>query len=535
LHCKERKSMENNIKSRHVFLYAFLIKPPVEGRKKQKDWFQKEYLNNSRHWQPWELSKDADFLSQADDYMVGQYFNKEARALFMQSDDKECRRYTYDKEVLRDTDYIIVCGGKEYHLPLEEVELFIFHDRVGVLKLQAANTAYEKIADIKIINDMGRRLSMPFLPRKGDSFDKGEYILCADKLGLKRRSGEACIIDFREYAEGWEEITPQLSLYEKAPLFIYALLAGEFGSQQGTYPKASELRKGEQLQSLIDDRMYLCSLIKDDNLSSVVNNEFENKEKKIVDNEEYEKTLYSLAFADNGAATCQNKQMRNALLKKAFYMRWSDLGTLYSVTNSAFLCITANDPDGEKNLPNSVYRPFIKEYVLIAILVLAQKLSITDFSERAAQSAGGAGKAGRLSDRQIDDITELHESYVDWSNKEYLLEVTEQEQGVDIYKLLREQLSVDVHMKKLREQLQDLYAVANVNQGIKLNHLAGLLAVTAILTDIVVNLRNFFINEGDKLTSDCYTGIMLVLFSVIIVCSICLFRRKIRKEKCVSR
>lgn len=148
----------------------------------------------------------------------------------------------------------------------------------------------------------------------------------------------------------------------------------------------------------------------------------------------------------------------------------------------------------------------------MAILVLAQRVSIEKFAQEAADVVRGAEQQGTLDDEQITEMMELHERYVTWQNQINLFEVTDQEQGVEMYALMRKQMGVEGRVKALAGQLDDMYAIANVDQNTNTNDTVAWFAILAI----VMNLASFvleltetgkalFVLEEGKLTTGLFT------------------------------
>ena len=505
---------ENSIKSYHVFLYPFLIKD--------------ESIKWGGNWNQWSISSIEDNPQTAmDDYMVGQYFNVEARNLFQNEEAEGCKRYKYNEKIVHESKYVIdtynsIDSNRNnfyiYKLPIRDIELFVFHNNVGILKIEIENRITDTLADIRRINEYGRRIILPYIPRANNEVDINGHILCAGKLGVEFKGNQRFVKNFRDCLNGWNKYS---CVDYKAPDFIYALLLGEYGNDiDDKLFEENVLNLREKMQADIDDRMYVCSLVKNDDLAKIAK-----RWEQLNINSKEQKEFYTLAYANDNEASCQNPKMRKKLLDKAVYTRWSDYGTLYSVTNSVFLCTTSTN---ESKIKESVIRPFITEYCLMVILVLAQKVSITDFSQQAAECSSNENL---LADKSI----RLHENYVRWDNREYLVEITEQEQGIDIYRLLQEQLGVQVRMERLQGQLQRLYTIANVKQGNKLNRIAANVSITAILlalfaifVDITLNLPNLFDGSDGRGNFDML-GYIIAAFLIVEIYESC--KKVIRCKK----
>ena len=508
--------MDKGVISTHTFIYPFTYGDDDSGSKKLK-----QYIDDNKECWTKNEGNNISFMGPEDRYMTGQYFNKEAGKLFHlwpkehdddgNEDNTACDIYSYNQDIVDKLTYYImhrhydydkkenVCH--KYRLRVHRITLFLFdkHDNAGILSIETyyrpddqddkarAKTFNEQLEDIKRINDYGRRVSLPFIIRgENPKID----LMCADEIGLIYKGSKDWVTNYRKMMEKWQD--KELADFFRPPDFILGLIygciseqsKGECKIESGDFPK---------IDYVIDDRMYLLCLIKNEYISKIAK-----KVDCLLDSEaEYDMTLkernkkqevlYSVEYADHYDPTCQNNVMREELLRKSTYTRWSDYGTIYSVTGNAFICMTSNND----NIKEKVYRPFLTEYYLMTVLVLAQKLSISVFADKAAKNATGAEKNGLLPSKQVNEIIGMHETFVSWYNQVYLLEATEQEQGIEVYDLLRKQFGVYTHMKSLKQQMADLYAVANVNQGSRLSGIAATFAILAVVIDVTLNLQNF--------------------------------------------
>ncbi len=485
--------------STHTFLWSFTF--DVDKRRR----LLRIYGQEDGVWKPdppMESKEGKDFL---DAYMVAQYFNRQAREIFCGENNPAapCCRFRYDPKRIVSFCYYIESGDFKYSLPVTDIRLFLFHS-CGILVFDTCNMEYGALEDIKRINDWGRRVRIPFMPRPTkEGLNETGFTLCADRLGIVCRDGhgqkDLFVEDFR--ARIGQTVRGALDEEERRALlgparFIYDILSN--GGTRVT---------DELIDAASDDRMFLVAMVKNVELAKLYKGvqavlddgaPWPPKEKDgtsvktSMTRDEMREHLYSLVFADQKDPTCQDKEMQQRLLEKALYRRWSGKDSLYAVTTLSFMCLT-----NKADIVDSVYRPFVTEYLDMAILVLAQRASMERFDTEAGRVVNGADTPGYLNSRQIQDIIDLHEQYVTWQNQVNLVELTDQEQGIDVYALLREQMGVEARTDRLDKQLEDMYAVANVNQNTKLSELAGIFAVVAILVDILVNLAT--LPNGDSM------------------------------------
>jgi hypothetical protein len=191
--------------------------------------------------------------------------------------------------------------------------------------------------------------------------------------------------------------------------------------------------------------------------------------------------------------SCVSRQMKKKLLKTSIYDRWIDYGTIQAMTHHSLVCITGMDPSPVVTIP------FITQYTQLAMLVLVQRAIILSISSEAAIVAKGlTDKDNEIEPEQIQKIEMLQSKYVKAQSQLLLSEVTVQEQGVEIYNLLKEQLYIEVDKAELDKQMSNLREVANIcndrwerQSDNKLNQnlsWLSLLAVTIAFTQTILVL-----------------------------------------------
>ena len=346
-------------KSVHIFAWPFRFQTEKKGslkRKiKQKGWREKSL--DFANLKDAEEVKDRDA---ADCFMLYQYLSQAARDLFIFNN--ICNLYEYPFESGRFYEYYIKKGNKKYVLPIASIELHVYDYGIGILFFEVWNEKYD-IDDIKQINDYGRRVSLPYLAK--------EKLLCADMLGIVIDGEVIQKTDFQDLAiKCIDKKLKDPNMALKQAGFLEDLLNCNLDhSGENNIPVISHT----------DDRMFVCSLIRDTRLSAMI----EGGMKK-------EELLYSILFIDPEDATCQNADMRKKLLEDAVYPRWSDYGTIYGATAYSLCCITSD----VAFINESVVRPFLVEYSYLVSLVLAQRIGIISFTARTGKAI--AGFSGRL-------------------------------------------------------------------------------------------------------------------------------------------
>lgn len=469
-----------NAKSSHLFAWSFKFDgdeafclPKTSGDLLRTGWKRKLFA----------ATKETDSAQAATNFMLHQYLSASARDIFIAEPWPEkneiCRVYTYPHP-LKDYDYLIETSGAQiFRLPIVDVELHVYNHGVGVLWLQLANDQYTDLADIKLINDLGRRISLPFVPcpyEKDDVVHRGD-MLCAEKLGIAAKDSKqmSYVTDYRALCNALPQVPQQMQTLQNHAQFLTELLHCRIGVPEGAQALVTTDFK---VRSFADDRMFTFCVIRDKVLSARLKTMDLQKNKMLLDE------LYQIAYVDPNSSSCPNAAMQKELLERALYPRWSAWGTVHLVTNYSMICITTDDACVNQN----VVKPFLVEYSYCISLVLAQRIGISEFSVKAGAVVKGVEQKGFIKSKKVKALIHLQERYITFKNQLLILKFTGQEQGIELYDLLQKQLLIHKEQAVLDEQLESLYEVTNVSNSNKLNNLALWFAIAAILVDVGINI-----------------------------------------------
>lgn len=429
-------------------------------------------------------SNGADFLDLKNHFMLNQYLTESAQDIFIRSEKEICEILDYHFEANDTYRYVIDCQKKEFRLPICSIELHLYHFGVGILLIEVLNEdgqgtlngvqgVTDSLAEIKMINEYGRRVMLPFLPT-----DKDGVILCAERIGIEN-SECGCYTDYRKIVRDLYDGAEKQSMTNVDALscradFLYALLNHDL----------RDIKKPEiEIKPYTDDRMFVACCIREDTLSAKIETYYKDDEEKKnlrFDSDQFEKELYSILYVDSADASCQNKKMRQELFEKSLYTRWSDWGTLWGITSYSMFCLTS----AYSGINDSVIRPFVVEYKYLISLVLAQRLGISNFSIQAGDIVKGVEKKGPISYRKTKKLINLQEQYITFKNQLLILEASCQEQGIEIYRKLQQQLLVAEEQEILDEQLESLYEVTNVSHGNFIGLLGLAIAAVTFFTEV---------------------------------------------------
>lgn len=124
-------------------------------------------------------------------------------------------------------------------------------------------------------------------------------------------------------------------------------------------------------------------------------------------------------------------------------------------------------------------------------LVIIQRASMLRFSGEVTKVSGLAGH--KRNEREVADrINSLYKEYIRFVNQIYFRDVTAQDQGIELYKMLTAQFESDAQIKDLDEEIGELYQYITLQidqkrneNGERLNKLAAIFLPASILTGLL--------------------------------------------------
>lgn len=354
--------------------------------------------------------------------------------------------------------YIIVVNQKEYTLDIESIDVNLYCFGLGILSIHLLNTDIRQSSpeDILKINQFGRRVMPPFYyeitnnPRKE----------LADLIKITWRDGESIEENFLSFKaeETWK---------------VGAIV--------------SELLKPLTVEPVIDDRMFtLCYYKNNEETARIANCSPLSKDfcrKDVNKGATCQDFWYKFVFVDGGdSATCYGDNLYKELLSKQTYSRWEHPleGTEYGVSRYSLVALTT------ETAPPFLLDYFETIYTRLAELVLCQRAALVLFSGKARELA-----ANGIIEDNVNLSTELSNKYIQFVNNFCFREVTAQDQGIELYSLLKTTLAMDSYEATLREQILQLHTmIQNISNnkmeknGLWLNKLAGSVIPITILASL---------------------------------------------------
>lgn len=375
-----------------------------------------------------------------------------------------------------------------FRLPMCDYEMHIYNGKVGFLFINCINLRFDEYMEIekmKMINDYGRRVEIPYIPTSG-------YGITADKLGIVSLNGnnnsfyyneENYVRDFQAYIEGYNNgINESTHHFYKPASFLSNVV---FDTNYATVTDC--VLKYLDVDKNTEERMFAMTLVNIPSLCERVKKIGGKEQDKAIEN------LYPVIFNDTDDASCQNTEMQNKLFKEAGNYRWTDWGTLHSITQYSFACITSIEWAFD-----SVALPFINIYTYLCSIVLAQRYLLLDFADKYTDIIIKGNKIGTL----IKD-------YAIFKNELLLTELSTQEQGIEIYRKMRKQMLVDSELEELESQMSYLNESVAYEFNNKMNFLTYYGVVLSIVLyfekPITKNLNALFEAVGIKHIADRFT------------------------------
>lgn len=498
---------ESKLYSHHIFIFPF--KWEQSGSEEQRfdiELFDKK-LNKDDQW------KENKFnLGQKDCYNEYNYFYRHVREiLYEKSDDlieeedktnDLIKHYEYKEENI--THYWIKVGAYTYKLEIDSIILNIYATGTGVLSFHLRNRDYDDSEDIIKINQYGRRIYPPFLNINDKKITERSFLDEDDDSGVPSvsRVELSCAIwlggaydspnndspyydDFRVYES--------CDNYKKGPFLIPKFIRGLF-EQNSTNrttdiiitPNKRDLRdktdkhKYVYMDTVLDDRMYVVCWFGDNVLSNKLKRISSYKEKRYSYSDDG--WWYRYVFVDGGALTLQDPFLMQDTLIKNSYTRWIDYGTLYGVSRYSFVALTSDFETLQNNYASFTVKHVQSIYYKIAELCLLQRASILSYSEELSDIVKNLN--GTI---DLEKVKGLYKRFMQFKTKICFDEVTAQDQGIEIYNLIRREMAIQLELESLEKRITEMYNYAAlVEQENEKKETKRLNKIAFVLTSLAV-------------------------------------------------
>lgn len=438
--------------SYHTFVFPFLFD---DGGKVSREDFRKCM---SPLWHPDFFDERDHFINR---YNQFHYFNVAAQnAMYNRNGADVVENYYYHFDAK--AEYVIRKStdnaNYEYRLNVNAVRLRLYNTNIGMLEFELENFRYSDYDDICRINEYGRRVYAPFLAPAGNGYS---CPICADEIilteaGREPMAGTPARAYYADQADETLLISPLTAL----------LSSGEYSVTN----RKEHDKKQFYIEPVIDDRMFTaCFYTAGGRVAEMTqwrdgNYRFMRDALTLAPDCKYNTAgqLYRLVFVDPGDPSCQSRTMLHDLLGKHIYHRWAESQTLTGITE--YSMVTAADTP-----PEHVVQAFLIEYIEMLVLVLAQRASLLVFERR-------------LSDASLEkqDIQKIQRDYTQFQSQLLLQEVTPQQQGIELYDMLRENLFINKEQKDIEAQISNLFIQRENETDRRQNTALNILAILTV-------------------------------------------------------
>lgn len=487
--------------SYHIFYFPFKWEiKELENRffSEQVDLSHIQYSPTSN----WERAPEPDPYERESLYNEKNYYYKFVHPILYDdpTNDSDLIRH-FEREELQDSSkniyYEIKVRKREkpYCLKVDAMNLNLYSTGVGFLSFYLKNEdeSQKEPEDILAINQYGRRILPPFFKDIARRDEIAESITIS---GLNNFES-----DYQETFTGYTTDD-----YWQPASFIQSLII--------------ELATNITIEPIIDDRMFVASWYKNDDLShrsANYFNTFMNNDKK---NNNF---WYRYLFVDGSWETCQNAKMKSDFLEKQTYTRWQQFGSLYGVSKYSMVCLTSN------TAPSFLFDNFQTIYARMIELVLMQRASMLRFS-------GEITKVSKLSNQEAavvsSRISSLYKEYIRFVNQIYFREVTAQDQGIELYTMLQNSLSMQKYIEDLDNEIEELHQYVSLMEDRERNRKATVLNTIAILFLPVTVLTGFWgMNNMKDVICDTDFHVQYLGLIISIVCALAFILFYKRKNK----
>lgn len=494
--------------SYHIFYFPFkwAKKEVTEGTMTQlTDFSQIRFLNNGKWVRPAvaesqendgnkteknNVSLDAQVLYNEKNY----YFRFVHDVLYDSGDGNDNLVMHFERKEPQEKDvrYLIKVSGREkpYSLKVDAININLYKTGVGLMSFYLRNDDESQCdtRDILNINQYGRRILPPFWSEV--NAEKRQEL--SEYLEISGLDTEISKEDFKSYTvdEPWTATSMLDSLLK-------------------------DLTDNLTLTPVIDDRMFVMSLYKNDDMSGL---SLRAADAYCNPSSPFSEFWYKYLFVDTWSPTCQNNEMRRDLLRAHTYLRWQDWNSLYGVSRYSFVYLT------NSGVPSYLVDYFMTMYARMMEIALVQRASVLCFSnEVTTLTKRGDWTLEKLSEH----VDSLNEEYIRFINRMYFKELTSQDQGVELYGMIRQNLDIDSYVEELKDEIEKLHDTISFKversrneKAETLNFMAAILLPVSIVTGFwSMNLSLFCNVKSNVIPFVVAVGLMIlgVAFSVFLV------------------
>lgn len=479
--------------SYHIFMFPFSLKSEwghkeIDAMLKNASWERKQFFYNV-----------GDFASNFSEQ--GYFYDFCSGAMFDDPTSLNRVLSTYQLPTSERDTYTINVNKygnkKSYTLSVDKIELNIYDEKAAILSFHLANYNYQDVQDILYINDYGRRIYPQYLVNDDIGkidLQKPKNSFLADSICLCLDRGANYEDDFSTYAK--KNIPPYTM-----PRYIKGLL-----------PEAMH-----ECRWLLDDRMYVVSYFSCPEFAKRMRDGY-GSDGQWLDKQRPEWDWYQYVFIDNDDPTCQDENMFKKLLTNATYSRWNnkvgeiEYQTYFGISRYSFACLTGIDYIG-------LLRHVKTIYYRMASLVLAQRVLSLYYSREISEISKELDE-DKLSNKQLRKrVNILNRDYLRFVNNIYFREVTPQDQGIELYDLMQNQMSIKRDEEGLSTEVEQLYhyvTMTNDEQRNSDTEKLSIIATLFLVPTLLTGIWGMNLNEDSDFWYWIFTALAIVIALIVI-------------------
>lgn len=363
----------------------------------------------------------------------------------------------------------------EYELELEKIIIKVFPQGVAIISYFLNNTKYKNGEDILKINQMGRRIKIPFIGKM--ECDDSNFELDFNNASDIQLIANLNILFDKDNRDLWGDYNLSYEKYYLGYEPINEIVTKLLGD--GFVKKNGKNENGKIVYDLvIDDRMYVISSNFTGAINSCVNSS----------------SWYEYVFIDDKGA-CGNieRNFYTELSKNHTYSRWK--AHKFGISNYSFVC--AGEDDGfNKNIIAKHIEGIYCEMVLIHLM---QKASLQKFSEELSEISSKFSNSDIK--KSQEKFANIQKKYLFFLNTYCFKDLTAQEQGIELYDMIKSITKIDEKIAILNQkitQVSEFYN--NENDKIKIENDRKMTKRMNSLTVIVSILGLFSFYESIRTT-----------------------------------
>lgn len=442
------------------------------------------------------------------------YFHKYSRDILYQTkyEDNSLEPIKYYRYNLpQDTEFSIqTFEDKKISYPVKEIGIRRFFNDIGVLSIQVEQEIKSKRKEDfwKICRDRDLFADKHMTCEETLLFNeiaRKTYISFAEQIHEKKIAKQVNILgtdmqhNFVPDQFKLEKNEPQLSL-------VISDLVGSFS---------------KKFSSLLDDRMVVYSF-----------SAFAGYEPRTASSLEMHKILLSrMIYVDClGGSYFADPLFMQKKMEESLYRRWQFLGTIYGFTRYSSVYTGFGD-----YFAGTVYHHYNSMYYQLAVLSLFYRVFLIDFAKSVAETTK------KLQNSQSrDDFLYLKEKFMFFSNIYWFEEVTNQDEGIEIFDMYKQSFLFRNMYQQIKEEVDRADEYMDICTRKKLEESNSRITKYGIPVGIAAVITgffgmNFFTDEnllsffGENHIS--VLGFLIGIVALLILCPVCHMFQKFFQKK----